>query len=326
MWIDNFTYNPLVPLTEYPDQAVALTARRDLLDERISAEILWQLPMPLKILRKQRSNGSWDYPGAKERIRSKENYNQIETYRNLGFLIEEYGFTKAHPAIKNAAEYLFTFQTEEGDFRGIYGNQYTPNYSAGILELLLKAGYIRDKRIEKGLDWLLSMRQSDGGWAIPLRTRNYALNIISSDAEAIQPDVSKVSSHLITGVVLRAFAAHPSYKKNPKVKQAGDLLLAGLFKKDNYPDRASADFWLRFTFPFWFTDLISALDTLSQLSISKQEPRIKKALHWFVANQKSDGMWDIRITKGENKEVIQAWLCLAICRIFKRLDDGNKNI
>ena len=92
-----------------------------------------------------------------------------------------------------------------------------------------------------------------------------------------------------------------------------------MFKKDNYSDRAGQEYWLRFTFPFWFTDLISALDTLSLLGFSDQEPEIEKALHWFVTHQEKNGMWDLRITKGQNKDVTQAWLCLAISRIFKRL-------
>jgi hypothetical protein len=318
MWPDVFKYDPIVPLIECKDKAVSLFAQRDLLDNAISSENLWQLPEPQRILRKQRKNGSWEYPGARERIRTKENYNQLETYRNLGYLIEEFGFTNKHSAIQNAAEYLFRFQTKEGDFRGIYGNQYTPNYTSGITELLIKAGFERDERISKVFEWLVSIRQSDGGWAIPIRTKKYNLSIISTDSKAITADLLKSSSHLITGVVLRAFAAHPSYRKSAEAKKAGKRLLSGLFRKDDYPDRASAEYWLRFTFPFWFTDLISALDTLSLLGFSKQEPEIERSLNWFITQQRNNGMWDLRITKGENKDVIKAWLGLAICRIFKR--------
>ena len=319
MWLDIFKYNPIVLLIDHNDKAVSLAAQRDLLDKKVSSQSLQQLTEPKNILRKQNKNGSWEYPGAKEHIRTKENYNQFETYRNLGVLIEKFGFTNQHSAIQNAAEYLFTFQTKEGDFRGIYGNQYSPNYTAGIAELLIKAGYERDKRIKKVFEWLISIRQSDGGWAIPFRTRDYNLDIISTNPQTIKPDVLKPFSHMVTGVVLRAFAAHPSNRKLTEAKEAGWLLLSGLFKKDNYSDRAGQEYWLRFTFPFWYTDLISALDTLSLLGFSNQEPEIEKALHWFVTHQEKNGMWDLRITKGQNKDVTQAWLCLAICRIFKRL-------
>ncbi|NIT57981.1 MAG: hypothetical protein GWN00_17660, partial [Aliifodinibius sp.] len=94
-----------------------------------------------------------------------------QTYKTMAELVEFYGLNKENEAIRKAATYLFSFQTEEGEFRGMYGNQYSPNYSASITEFLIKAGY-EDKRIEKSLNWLLKMRQDDGGWAIPLRTRD----------------------------------------------------------------------------------------------------------------------------------------------------------
>ena len=320
-WTDCFKYDPVLPLIECKDQSISLSAQRDLLGKGIPLQDLWNLPEPLKILRKQKKNGSWEYPGPKEQIRKKEDYHQIETYRNLGYLIEEFGFTRNHSTIQNAAEYLFTFQTDEGDFRGIYGNQYTPNYTAGIAELLIKAGYAQDERISNVFKWLISIRQSDGGWAIPFRTHNYNLDIISTNTKKIQTDSSKPFSHMITGIVLRAFAAHPSNRKSKEAMEAGKLLLSGFFKKDNYPDRGGKEYWLRFTFPFWFTDLISALDTLSVLGFSEDEHEIEKAFDWFVSQQKKDGKWELKILKGQNKDVIQSWLGLAICRIFKRVHE-----
>jgi len=318
-WLGQFDHDPLTPLLECRNAAIQTFARRDLLDEAVSVEDLWQLAEPQRILNKQRPDGAWIYPGAKERIRTRENYNQIETYRNLGMLVEEFGFNKRHPAIAGAAEYLFRFQSSEGDFRGIYGNQYSPNYSAGITELLVKAGYRSDARIRKSFGWLISIRQEDAGWAIPFRTRNCNLDVIAKHPEAIEPDKSKPFSSMVTGVVLRAFAAHPTRKKSKEARQAGKLLLSGISRKDHYPDRAGAEYWLRFSFPFWFTDLISALDTLSLLGFSAQEPQMGKALQWFVKNQRKSGLWQFKILKGKNRDILELWLGLAVCRIFRRL-------
>ena len=123
---------------------------------------------------------------------------------------------------------------------------------------------------------------------------------------------------MVTGVVLRAFAAHAEYKKSNAANTAGKLLLTSLFKKDNYPDRSGREYWLKFTFPFWFTDLISAMDTLSLLSFSRKELEIEKALTWLIQQQKRNGMWKLKILKGQNRNIIQAWLSLTICKIFKR--------
>ncbi len=317
-WLNELEYNPLDTLLESDSRAIILFTQRDLLDKASSVEDLWQLPEPQRILRKQKVNGAWTYPGGKKSIRTQENYDQIETYRNLGILVEEFGFNKKHEAVRNAAEFFLTFQTEKGDLRGIYGNQYSPNYTAGITELLIKAGYTDDARIERVFQWMLSIRQEDGGWAIPLRTQDCRLDVITAGFETIEPDMSKPFSHMVTGVVLRAFAAHPAYRRSKEARQAGQLLLSNLFAKDNYPDRGAPSFWLGFSFPFWFTDLISALDSLSLLGFSKREPQVDRALRWFIDSQQKNGLWELKILKGRNKDVLKLWLALAICRIFKR--------
>ena len=292
--------------------------RGSLLEERVGpVSRLWELPAATKILRRQREDGSWKYPGGNEKVRSREDYDQLETYRMIGLLVEKYGFDRKHDAMARAAESLFSFQTAEGDFRGIYGNQYTPNYSAGIMELLIKAGYAKDPRIAAGFDWLLSIRQDDGGWAIPLRTRGRKLDVFAMRTAPVEPDTARPFSWLATGVVLRAFAAHPRYHRSRDAKQAGELLLSRFFLKDNYPDRGSPDYWLKFAFPFWFADLLSALDSLSRLGFSRDRPGIARALAWFEENQQPDGLWDLKLLKTGDKE-LRIWLALAVCRVFKR--------
>ncbi|MFX0036953.1 MAG: hypothetical protein ACFE9I_15085, partial [Candidatus Hermodarchaeota archaeon] len=66
----------------------------------------------LRIINKQHEDGSWQYPMSKNDLRTQENYNQIETYRQLGFLIEKNGLNNQHQAIQKAAEFLFSFQTK----------------------------------------------------------------------------------------------------------------------------------------------------------------------------------------------------------------------
>lgn len=318
-WQTVFKHDPLAPLLASDDAALLFFVKRDLLNEPMNAKTIWELPIAQKIINKQQADGSWHYPGGNHKIRSSENYDQLETFRNLGYLVEMYGFDKSSPVIVKAAEFLFSFQTDQGDIRGILGNQYAPYYTAAMLELLIKAGYGDDERMHHAFAWLKSIRQDDGGWAIPLRTQAKQLDAISMTTETLEPDRSKPFSHLVTGVVLRAYAAHPIYRQSDEALQAGKLLLSSLFKKDSYPDRDKPDFWLRFTYPFWFTDLISALDSLSLLGFSKEEPQIIKATQWFIDNQQSDGLWKLKTLKNQKKFNTDLWLSLSICRIFKRL-------
>jgi len=318
-WIEHLKVDPVPILINSGNEAVIYFTRRDLLGEGVpSVETLWRLPQAEKMLRRQRDDGSWKYPGGNKDVRSQENYDQLETYRMLGEMVEKYCFNDASPAIRAAAEFIFGFQTEEGDFRGIYGNQYTPNYSAGIMELLIKSGYGDDPRIERGFEWLLSIRQEDGGWAIPIRTLGMKLDTIAVGSDLVEPDRSKPFSHLVTGVVLRAFAAHPRYRRTKEARVAGELLASSLFKRDGYPDRATPEYWTRVAFPFWFTDIISALDSLSYLGLTGEDPRISDALDKLGERQREDGLFELKLLKIKDKD-LKFWICLAICRLLNRL-------
>ncbi|MFW9809181.1 MAG: prenyltransferase/squalene oxidase repeat-containing protein [Candidatus Thorarchaeota archaeon] len=321
-WRSYLKFDPIPLLASASNDALRFQVSRDLLGEtHDSIEILWKMREVRGLLRKQQDDGSWRYPNPKEEIRSLRGYNQIETFRILAILIEKYLLNREHPAIEAAAEFLFSCQTEDGDFRGVYWNQYTPNYSAAFMELLIKAGYQDDNRIRLGLDWLLSFRQDDGGWVIPFRTANLGLKESMTLQEPVKPDRSKRFSHMATGVVLRAFAAHQEYLKLPEVKTAGELLASRIFKADAYTDRKAPEFWTRFSFPFWFTDLLSSLDSLSKLSLSIDVPGIREGVDWFIDQQKKHGLWKLKLVRGVGDKSQNLWVNFIICRTLKRLLD-----
>ena len=319
-WEMYLKVNPISNLILSKNKAINYFTRLDLLDEELcNIESLWELPHPTSLLNKQQKDGSWKYPSAKEEIRSQMNYNQLETYRIIRILVEKYGLNNTNNEISKAAEFLFSFQTEEGDFRGIYGNEYSPNFSAAIMEILIKAGYEKDDRIDSGIKWLLSMRQHDGGWAIPFRTTKHKIVDVMYEKEKnmpIQNDPTKPSSHLITGIVLRAFAAHSHYKKLNEAKKGGTFLKSQFFKKDTYPDHESPDYWKKLAYPFWWTDIVSSLDSLSKLKFSQDDNDIKKGLNYLIESQRSDGTWKVYygLPKDDDND---SWITLAICRIFK---------
>lgn len=311
--------NPIAKLLSCSNPAIEYFTHRDILDEEVgSVTDLWQLPPVLKILKKQEENGSWKYPSKiRKNLRSREDYDQFETYKTLGILVEKYGLNRDHNQIQKAAEYLFSCQTPEGDFRGIYGNQYATTYSPAIMELLIKAGYETDKRIKKGFGWLISMRQEDGGWIIPFRTSDMNLKEALTANEPNSPDRTRPFSHLVTGMVLRAFAAHPKYRESEKAKKAAKLLSSRFFQSDKYPDRKDKKYWKRVSYPFLFTDIISALDSLSFLGFSTKNPHIQEGLDFLKERQNDEGLFDLHIVRGSDKD-LKYWICLAICRLFKR--------
>ena len=93
-WSDQLNYNPVPALLDSGNEAITVFTKRDILDNTVTIENLWQLPECRRILRKQRPDDPWLYPGGNKDIRSQENYNQLETYRNLGILVEQYEMKK----------------------------------------------------------------------------------------------------------------------------------------------------------------------------------------------------------------------------------------
>jgi len=319
-WLACLPANPIPALLDWPDEALTYFVNRDLVrKEAEPVERLWGLPEAAVLVRKQRPDGAWKYPGNTSGGVPGQNYALLETYRNLRVLVEQYGFTRAHPALQKAAEYVFSCQTAEGDIRGILGNQYMPYYHGAVLELLIKAGYAEDARLRTGLDWLLTMRQEDGGWIVPTQaipSKERTAEFWSG--EPVPPERSRPHAHLATGMVLRAFAAHPGYRQRPEIMAAGICLKQRLFQADKYTDRKAPSYWLKFQFPFWWTSLLTALDTLSMLGFSNKEAEIARGLDWFVAHQAEDGLWPTGYGQGRQAKANRRWAGLAVCRMVRR--------
>lgn len=316
-WRNELKVDTVPILMSLGNEAIKYFTSLDLLDRKVgSIEMLWELPEVKKILKKQQNDGSWKYPASGNQI-DQVDYHQYQTYRILGELVEKYGLNKEHESIEKAAEFLFQFQTEEGDFRGIYAHQYSTTYSPAIMELLIKAGFEDDPRILRGFNWLFSIRQDDGGWALPFRTVGENLGDAYNSSELIKPDISKPFSHLVTAMVLRAFAAHPKYRKSDIAKKAGELLITRFFKNDKYPDRRSKNFWERVSYPFLYTDIISALDSLYFLGFNTDNPEIRGALEFLRNKQNEDGSFNLKIVRGSDKD-LPYWICLSVSRLFKR--------
>jgi len=317
--------DPTGSLLTADDAALRYAARRELLGETVPEIDMDGLPGVRRPVARQQPDGRWKYPGGNPAIRSQAAYDQLETYRQLGALVCKFGLDRRHPAVAAAATFLSSFQTGAGDYRGIYGRQYTPNYSAAITEVLIRAGYGHTAQVENTLRWLLTMRQDDGGWAIPARTLGLSLNVMFTARQVIEPDRSRPSSHLITGIVLRALAAHPRYRHSADTRRAAELLKSRFFRRDLYPDRAAPSCWLIFSYPFWWTDLLSALDSLAQIGFRDSDPGIAGGVAWFLDNQETGGLWNTGRNRPKGPGSDQ-WVGLAICRMLKAVSTGAQAV
>jgi hypothetical protein len=317
----------MVGLTEallaLDDEAIAFFTCRDLLHQkRLDVRKLWQLPAALRILRRQQPDGSWRYAGGRPAEEYGVEYEQIETFRQLGFLVELYGFDRRHEAVERAAEYLFRCQTSQGDFRGVNGSQYVPHFSGVLTALLARAGYAADPRLENSYQWLLYMRQQDGGWVFPFRTAGLTY-YEAMPRRPIEPDRTRPFSHLITGMVLRAFAAHPARRRSEPARHAARLLASRFFQQDCYPDRRAPSNWRRPSFPFWYTDAVSALDSLTLIGIPPDHPGVAKALAWIESRRRPDGLYHFDLLRNKSVPNLDGWLTLAVAR--RNFGDSRRN-
>ncbi|MCX5973461.1 MAG: hypothetical protein NTU59_02050 [Coprothermobacterota bacterium] len=333
-WIRPLRTDPLEPLLGSPDPAIRYFAERDLLDEPVPPiDTIWDLPEAQRILRKQQADGSWK-SGSHKGTASGVKYTLIETWRQFRVLVEQYEFHRGHPAIALGAEFLFSCQTEEGDIRGILANQYAPYYTGAILYLLIRAGTPEDPRVERGLRWLLDVRQDDGGWVIGspglmglphLSWKDVCVLTSDGNRPTMRAfDRSKPFSAAGTGMVIRAFAVHPAYRKAAETVAAARLLKSKFLRKDNWSSFQHPDHWIRFQYPFWWTNLVSALDSLSRMGWSPEDDDVRRALGWLVDHQEPDGLWKVsyshihKETNSPQTRKMQHWISLAICRIFRR--------
>ncbi|WP_245953433.1 adenosine deaminase [Arthrobacter silvisoli] len=316
-WIDLLRFDPLAPLLASGHPAVRYWVARELVPGSVAppGEALWDLAVPRRILRRQAADGSWAYPGRRPRART--DYDLLETYRQLGFLVEMFGLTSGHPALAAAAEYVFSHQSPEGDLRGIYGNQYSPNYTAGLIGLLAKAGFTHDPRVDLAFSWFEASRQHDGGWALPLRTQGRNLDALD-EMHTIPADPARPFSHLITGVVLRAYAAHPGHRADPSARKAAALLADRFFEPDVYPDKGRIADWTEFSFPFWMTDLVSALDAISIVRPDVNTEKTDLARDWLSGHQEPSGLFAGHLLRDRFHD-LRLWFSLAVCRVFARM-------
>lgn len=330
LWRSRLRLDPLEPLLASKYEAVRYFTRRDLLGEDVGpVSSLWDLPEPRKLLKRQQEDGSWVYPGKNPERYPDVNYRLLETFKRLRLLVGKYGFDRSHPAIERAAEYVLSCQTEEGDIRGAYASQYHPHYDGVFLEYLIKAGYQDDSRVKRCLEWMLSVQMDDGGWAHPMLAEGLSWDemteLSSIHAPVIPFDRTKTSGNLVTGMTLRAFACHPAYRHSEEARRAGELLTTRFFKPNVYSTYKTADNWVKFQYPFWWNNLLMALDSLSLMVFTSEHAKVAEALNWFVEHQSDDGLWENSYRKKakridtERAREGRQWVSLAICIVFERI-------
>jgi len=297
--------------------------KKDILEVPIDREFknLQKFAARIRILEDQKPCGGWCKKKYEGHPRWEKTYYIVDTLRNA-FLLNDLGCIQEDEGIEELIDFLFSTQTKEGDFRGAYLNEYAPTYHALILEVLCMFGFHDDKRTQKAFRWIMRNRQDDGGWVIPYRTidKKALKNRYNFEAQLkldpVKPKKTKPYSHLVTGMILRALASSPSWRHKKGTLKAGELLVNRFFKADKYEDRRHPAFWEEITYPFWATDILSSLDSLSKIGFSIENEKVAHALNWLLSRQNPQGYWKA----GFNEAIFEdhLWVTLTVLKILKR--------
>ena len=297
--------------------------KKDILEVPVDREFknLQKFASRIRILKSQKSNGGWCKRKYEGHPRWEKTYYIVDTLKNM-FKLYNFGCILKDEGVKKAIKFVFSTQSKAGDFRGAYLNEYAPTYHALSLEVLCLYGLYKDDKIQKGFRWIINNRQDDGGWVIPYRTidqeklkdrYNYEAQL---KLEPIKSDKSQPFSHLVTGMVLRALAASPTWSKSKEAWKAGELLLSRFFKADRYNDRWLPSFWEELVYPFWATDILSSLDSLAKIGFPAENEDIQKGLNWILKKQNKQGYWEAGNIKSSIEDHL--WVTFAVLRVLKR--------
>ncbi len=261
-----------------------------------------------------------------------------DTCLSLSAILEA-GIPQDHPSVKKAVEWLISQQItdvkgdwaenapylEPGGWAFEFENALYPDVddTSMVLISLLRAKALEKykRNIEKGVNWIIGMQSSDGGWGAFDIDNNYLYlnNIPFADHGALlDPSTSDLTGRCIELLSLLG------YKHDfPPIKKALDFL-----RKEQEPSGAWYGRWgVNYIYGTW-----SVLMGLSQLGESENS-WVKRAALWLKRCQNIDDGWgetcytynDPRLAgKGKSTSSQTAWAILALIAAKEFKDEHVK--
>jgi hypothetical protein len=294
--------DPIPRLLREGSPSVLARIRRDLIDDSEAPGLaeIWGYPEVKAIVKKMDKTGSYA-PKAPDKALGGPRFaaalstlRTVDRLADLGVRAELDGGradktadtapVKPPAELKKSVDFLLSSQEADGGIADLALAE-TPKGRAKMVALhfqgwamsaLCRLGFETDPRVEKGLQFLLERRQDDGGWA---------WRGVRTDSAA------RPSSHLVTGMVLRAFASAVGRRGSREARRAAELLATRFLQPDRYPDRKAPGYWEVLTEPRFYTDVLDALDTVTAIGLGKENSGVRTAEAYLRSRQSPDGLW-----------------------------------
>jgi hypothetical protein len=288
-WRARLASDPIPRLLREGSPSVLARIRRDLIDdsEAPGLDEVWAYPEVKSLIKKMLKNGSFEPKAPEKALGGAKFASTLATLRaidrlaDLGVRTEE---GRAPAELKKSVDHLLASQESDGGIADLAlaetakgrAKMVALHFQGWALSALCRLGYENDARVERGLQFLLEHRQDDGGWA---------WRGVRTDSAA------RPSSHLVTGMVLRAFASSTARRASREARRAAELLATRFLQPDRYPDRKAPGFWEVLTEPRFYTDVLDALDTVTAIGLGKENSGVRTAEAYLRSRQSTDGLW-----------------------------------
>jgi hypothetical protein len=326
-WRARLARDPIPTLLREGPASLTARVRRDLIDDDEAPRGIELLAYPdvKAFLKKQGKKGEFPPKPAEKLLGPDKFASTLATIRALERL-GELGLDATVPAVGAACEMILATQAKDGGIAALAigekkddrGKVAALHFQGWALAVLCRAGLDADARVAEGFKFLLQWRQADGGWA---------WRGVRCDSSA------RPSSHLITGMALRAFAASSSRRSSREARRAAELLATRFLQPDRYPDRKAPAYWEQLAEPRFYVDMLDALDTVTAVGLGKENSGVRTAEAYVRGRQSQDGLWypgpppaadaprtaTPPATEGKEREAAR-WLTVRALNVLRRVN------
>jgi len=340
--------DPTTWLLEESNPSVRYLTLRDVLeyseshpDVVKSKEAIASSRIVVKILQKQSKLGTWESPTNLYTPKYKSTYWQIVI---LGVL----GLARDDPRVRKACDLILRHQLKEGGFSTHVAGRADEKYydlkrkgetlgdrkswtaektreheysclTGNVVSALLRLGYTHDVRVERALNWLISIQNSDGGWLCPY-WKAHIKDVHSCFYGTICALEAFSEAERISNAIRKAAEGGAEF-----------ILMHRLFKADHHNFQIINRHWLKLSFPsFYGYDILRGLLVLGKLGYGADE-RCNEAISILLSKQNAHGRWILESTPTgrmhvslETKGKESKWVTLNALRALKWIYSTRK--
>ncbi len=302
----------LLDVLEIPgDDPRVLDAKQDIMETGVV----------LKILKKQHGKGFWETPDRYYTAKYKGTVWQL-------IILADLGADGGDDRIRRAGEFILKVSQDRssGGFsiRGTIKNggnhsSVIPCLTGNMVWSLIRFGYLKDTRLQKGINWISTYQRFDDQVEKPPEGWPY---------DKAEPCWGRHTCSMGAIKAMKALSEIPEEVRSPEVKRVIDrgaeyFLQHYVHKRSHTPEKVCKPGWRKFGFPLMYqTDALEILDVLTKLGY--HDERMHEALDLLISKQDNHGRWLMESTFNgrfqtniESKGEPSKWITLRALKVLK---------